>query len=59
MANGLGILGMRYAAMTGYAAVTGPKYNVTANGIISANGLGEGYFPGNSAGYAGTGGQYV
>jgi len=38
---------------------TGPRYNVWGNGIIQTNAAGPNYFPGNSAGVASTGGQYL
>jgi hypothetical protein len=38
--------------------VTGAKFFATMNGVILANGQGVNYFPGNSAGYTNTGGQY-
>jgi len=40
-------------------SAAGPRYNVTANGIMYAAGAGETYLPGNSAGATSTGGQYV
>jgi hypothetical protein len=39
-------------------AATGTRYTVTNNGVISTNGGGANYFPGNVAGTTATGGQY-
>lgn len=44
-------------AFTGTA--TGPRYSSDLNGVINTNGSGVNYFPGNSAGVAQRGGQYV
>lgn len=38
---------------------TGPRYVVAGNSVIFTNGGGANYFPGNSAGTASTGGQYL
>jgi hypothetical protein len=38
---------------------TGVRYVVSLNGVISTNGGGASYFPGNSAGTTATGGQYA
>ncbi|HRF07213.1 MAG TPA: hypothetical protein PL193_01010 [Xanthobacteraceae bacterium] len=40
-------------------SATGPRYNVTANGIMYAAGAGETYLPGSSAGATSTGGLYI
>lgn len=40
-------------------AATGTRYEVTINGVITVAGGGANYFPGNAAGTAATGGQYV
>lgn len=40
-------------------SATGPRYAVAVNGVIVTNGGGASFFPGNSAGAAATGGQYV
>jgi hypothetical protein len=40
-------------------AATGPRYLATANGTIYTNGGGANYFPGDSAGSAATGGEYL
>ncbi len=37
---------------------TGRRYAINNNGVISTNGNGETYFPGDSAGFIATGGQY-
>lgn len=40
-------------------AATGTRYVVTLNGVITTNGGGANFFPGNGAGSSGTGGQYA
>lgn len=40
-------------------SATGPRYQVVHNSLIFTNGGGASYLPGNSAGSAATGGQYV
>jgi len=45
-------------SFTGFGA-TGPKYSVSGNGIVNANGGGVNYWPGNVAGTTVTGGQYL
>lgn len=40
-------------------SATGARYNVSSNGVINTAGGGATYLPGNSAGSATTGGQYV
>ncbi len=40
-------------------AATGNRYDVSLNGVIYTNGGGATYLPGNAAGVAATGGQYV
>lgn len=40
-------------------SATGPRYNVSQNGNIYTNGGGSTYLPGNSAGSAATGGNYI
>jgi hypothetical protein len=37
---------------------TGPRYNATLNGVIWTGGKSVNYFPGDAAGFVGTGGQY-
>lgn len=39
--------------------ITGTRYQATTNSVISTNSGGASYFPGDSAGTTGTGGQYV
>ena len=46
------------AINSGYAA-SGYKYAVQANGIMDTVGHGAGYFPGDTPGYAITGGQFI
>jgi len=41
-----------------FGFATGQKYNATYNGVITVQGLGINYFPGNVAGALGSGGQY-
>ena len=48
--------GMTYS---GFGSVTGTRYSVSINSILYTNGGGANYFPGNAAGSAATGGQYV
>ena len=45
-------------AMTYSGTVTGKRYSSTLNSVINTAGSGANYFPGNSAGTTGTGGQY-
>jgi hypothetical protein len=40
-------------------SATGKRYSAVTNGLITTNGGGANYFPGNSAGTTATGGQYV
>lgn len=40
-------------------AATGQRYNIDLNSVINTFGGGATYFPGNSAGASGTGGQYA
>lgn len=47
-----------YPAFVNPGNVSGTKYLATINGAIVTQGLGTGFFPGNSAGYVNTGGQY-
>jgi hypothetical protein len=54
----LGVLQMLYASISGAAAVNGPKFNVSMNGVLSCGGNGVNYFPGNAPGILSTGGQY-
>lgn len=48
-----------YDSITGYANVTGQKFNVAMNSIIVTNGAGVGYLPGTTPGALSTGGQYL
>ena len=56
-AQTLGVIEATLATFSGSA--TGVRYNVVNNAVISTNGGGANFFPGNSAGSSGTGGQYV
>ncbi len=47
-----------YASITGAGNVTGQRYLVQGNSIVSTNGGGINYFPGTIAGTTNTGGQY-
>ena len=40
-------------------SATGKRYEVSTNGVVQTFGSGANYFPGNAAGTAATGGQYV
>jgi hypothetical protein len=55
----LGITGVTWSSFTGFANVTGLKFNVTLNGVISTAGSGVNYYPGNIAGATASGGQYA
>jgi hypothetical protein len=57
-ADSLGLLQMRYTSISGAGYVTGAKYSASMNGCVSSVGGGPSYFPGNTAGSVGTGGQY-
>lgn len=46
-------------AMTFTGAGTGARYSATLNGVVNTAGGGAAYLPGNAAGSATTGGQYV
>lgn len=46
-------------ASTFSGSATGQRYNASLNAVISSGGGGANYFPGNSAGATGTGGQYA
>ncbi|MGY8661757.1 hypothetical protein Q3C01_05230 [Bradyrhizobium sp. UFLA05-109] len=54
----LGVWVNKMGTITGYANVTGKKYDAEMNGIISTGGSGINHFPGTVAGTTGTGGQY-
>jgi hypothetical protein len=59
VARDLSSVQCQYAAMTGQASVTGPRFLVTNNGVINTSGGGANYLPGSVAGTQTTGGQYV
>ena len=40
-------------------SATGPRYNISTNGVIQTSGGGATYLPGDSAGVTATGGQYA
>ena len=48
-----------YAFSVASGTATGPRYSCTLNSVIQTFGGGANYFPGNSAGSTGTGGQYA
>lgn len=48
-----------FSGKTFSGSATGPRYNATGNSVIFTNSGGASYFPGNSAGSTGTGGQYL
>ncbi len=45
--------------LTFSGSATGPRYSLGTNSVIQTYGAGASYFPGNSAGSVGTGGQYL
>jgi hypothetical protein len=47
------------AGVTFSGAATGTRYSVSQNSVIDTAGGGANYFPGNAAGAAGSGGQYL
>lgn len=47
------------ASLTFSGAATGSRYTANLNGVVDSNGGGANYFPGNSVGTTGTGGQYA
>jgi hypothetical protein len=50
---------IKSAGMTYSGAATGARYFIDTNGVIHTGGGGASYFPGDSAGSASSGGQYV
>lgn len=50
---------LQILAMTFSGSGTGPRYVVTGNSVIQTGSAGATYLPGNSAGTAATGGQYI
>lgn len=48
-----------YSTITGGSNVTGQRYTVSQNAVISSNGGGANYYPGTVAGVSSSGGQYV
>lgn len=59
LALGLSFITAIYSSITGSANVTGKKFDVEQNSLISVNGAGVGYLPGTLAGTTTSGGQYV
>lgn len=57
IAVGAGQIETAAAAFSG--SVSGPRYDVEANGVINTFGSGASYWPGTSVGTASTGGQYI
>jgi hypothetical protein len=55
----LGIAQMHYTSITGKANVTGPMWSSIANAVVDSYQGGASYFPGNAAGVASSGGQYM
>ena len=47
------------SVITFSGSATGPRYSVAMNGVLYTGNGGANYFPGNSAGAAATGGQYL
>lgn len=56
LASRTGLILMR--ALTFSGSATGVRYQAATNGIISTGGGGASYFPGGTAGFTATGGQY-
>lgn len=48
-----------YYQATFVGTATGPRYDAAANGVVTSNGGGANYYPGNTAGTVSTGGQYL
>jgi hypothetical protein len=59
IATQLGVIAGVYSSITGAGNVSGIRYVVSLNGVISVNGSGVNYLPGTSAGLPSTGGQYL
>ena len=57
VAGDLSVIRGVYQSITGGA--TGTRYNCYSNSIINTNGAGVNYYPGNVAGQAVQGGQYI
>lgn len=57
LASGLGEIGITGVTYSGSA--TGARYSALLNAVIATNGGGANYFPGNSVGSTGSGGQYA
>jgi hypothetical protein len=57
-AGELGLLQMRYAAITGGGFVSGQSYTSIMNGILESVGGGADYYPHSLPGSVATGGQY-
>lgn len=59
-ATNSGYIGAQFnPTLSGAGSMTGPRYNVSLNGVINTAGAGTGFFPGNSSGLSATGGQYA
>lgn len=50
---------IRYSNITFSGSATGARYSAVLNSVISTNGGGASYLPGNAAGSTATGGQYA
>ena len=50
---------IRFRSVTFTGAATGTRYTVASNAVIDTGGAGATYLPGNAAGTAATGGQYL
>ena len=48
-----------FSSIVGGSNLTANRYSASTNGVISANGGGATYYPGNTAGQTSSGGQYV
>lgn len=59
VANGGNIYGRIVQPVLNPGNVTGPRYYVTGNGVLSTAAGGANYYPGTTAGVTATGGQYT
>ena len=57
-ARSLNFSGMQVTTFTFSGSATGPRYSINGNSVINCGGVST-YFPGDSAGSAATGGQYL
>lgn len=57
--SNVGFFQILYSSLTGAGNVTGQRYNVSTNAVMSTNGGGATYYPGTVSGTTSNGGQYV